>query len=66
MTQGNGSLRNVDAGGETMRLIMNAMMHERGLGQHAISRERWEQWRPHPNLVEAIRNMPRRKKGEDE
>ena len=39
MSTGNGHA--ALATGESMRLILNGLMYERGLGQYAISREAW-------------------------
>jgi hypothetical protein len=68
MSSGNGHLLNaVNAGDETSRLIWNALFVEHGAPQYVRTKEQWAaRWRPPESLVEAVRNMPRRKKGEDE
>jgi hypothetical protein len=68
MSSGNGHLLNaVNAGDETSRLIWNALFVEHGAPQFVMSKAEWAaRWRPHPNLVEAVRNFSRRKKGEGE
>jgi hypothetical protein len=65
---GNGHLAAaVEANDETSRLIMNALFVEHGYPQFVKSKAEWAaRWRPHPKLVEAVRNFSRRKKGEDE
>jgi hypothetical protein len=67
MSSGNGTVAAaVEAGDETARLIMNALFVEHGAPQLVKSKAEWAaRWRPPESLVEAIRNMSRRKKGED-
>jgi hypothetical protein len=68
MSSGNGTVvAAVEAGDETSRLIMNALFVEHGAPQFVMTKEQWAaRWRPHPNLVEAVRGFARRKKGEGE
>jgi hypothetical protein len=46
---------------DTQRLLFNGALIDAGLGHYAISKEKWNAWRPHPNLLEAIRGFARRK-----
>lgn len=58
----NGHLLNaVNVGDESSRLLLNAHMYEMGLARYVISKKKWNAWRPHPNLIEAIRGFARRK-----
>jgi hypothetical protein len=63
---GNGHFDFGKASDDVQRLVMNEYMREHGLERFLISKEQWAQrWRPPGSLVEAMRNMARRKKGED-